>query len=445
MISEDRPAAVNPLIDASVRLAIAQWDQDAPRGAVTLFCQQQGISRQSFYRIRRRAVEESAQAAAEPRSRRPHSSPERTDDKLIEDALRVRKLLEDAGYDHGPISVADKMEALDLPAPSPATLARAFRRAGVVAEEPRKRPRSSWRSFVYPAPNDCWQIDATNWTLAGGRRCVIFQILDDHSRLQVGSLAAESESGQAAIAVTRQAIADYGVPQRFLSDNSKALNPSRRGESSAWLDYLWILGVRPITGKPYKPTTQGKNERLHRTLIQWLTKQTVPPSLAHLQAQLEEFEVYYNTERRHQRLPERMTPAQAFDLTPKAEPPQPPNPELLLQISAEGPTPGMRWRPGAQGCQRRKVNSTGYLSLHSVMFYTGTRYAGMYLPVMWDSETVEIADEYGEVMLIHPAPGTRDIKVAQRTLKRGDALWIRPTAARPRPADNGTAEVSPMS
>ena len=162
MISEDRPAAVNPLIDASVRLAIAQWDQDAPRGAVTLFCQQQGISRQSFYRIRRRAVEESAQAAAEPRSRRPHSSPERTDDKLIEDALRVRKLLEDAGYDHGPISVADKMEALDLPAPSPATLARAFRRAGVVAEEPRKRPRCQRRAKTGHF------LTGEIWTLCGG-------------------------------------------------------------------------------------------------------------------------------------------------------------------------------------------------------------------------------------------------------------------------------------
>ena len=68
------------------------------------------------------------------------------------------------------------------------------------------------------------------------------------------------------------------------------------------------LGVEAITGKPYKPTTQGKNERFHQTLFRWLDKQPLAASLAELQAQVDEFDRIYNTERPHQALPGRVTP-----------------------------------------------------------------------------------------------------------------------------------------
>ena len=47
-----------------------------------------------------------------------------------------------------------------------ASLARIFREAGVARAEPRKKPRSAWRRFVYPAPNACWQLDATEYVLS---------------------------------------------------------------------------------------------------------------------------------------------------------------------------------------------------------------------------------------------------------------------------------------
>jgi hypothetical protein len=47
--------AVQEPIDPRVRLAISQWPKDAPRGAVSTFCSEQGISRKSFYELRRRA------------------------------------------------------------------------------------------------------------------------------------------------------------------------------------------------------------------------------------------------------------------------------------------------------------------------------------------------------------------------------------------------------
>ena len=113
--------------------------------------------------------------------------------------------------------------------PSTAALARIFREAGVARLEPKKKPRSAWRRFVYPAPNACWQLDATEYVLTGGRKCVIFQLIDDHSRYAVASHVASGETAEEAIAVFDKAVAAHGVPQRLLSDNGIALNPSRRG------------------------------------------------------------------------------------------------------------------------------------------------------------------------------------------------------------------------
>ena len=119
------------------------------------------------------------------------------------------------------------------PVPSVASLARIFREAGVARLEPRKKPRSAWRRFVYPAPNACWQLDATEYVLTGGRKCVIFQLIDDHSRYAVASHVASGETSKDAIAVFDKAVAAHGVPQRLLSDNGLALNPSRRGSSAS--------------------------------------------------------------------------------------------------------------------------------------------------------------------------------------------------------------------
>src|SRR5699024_10968600 len=45
---------MNPPIEPRGRLAISQWPDDAPRGAVTMFCVEHDISRKSFYELRRR-------------------------------------------------------------------------------------------------------------------------------------------------------------------------------------------------------------------------------------------------------------------------------------------------------------------------------------------------------------------------------------------------------
>ena len=296
--------AANESIDPRVRLAISQWPEDAPRGSVSTFCAEHGISRNSFYELRKRVKADGAAAVLEPRSRRPRSSPSKLTDEVKTQAVQVRAALEASGLDHGPISVHDKMRAMGLEVvPSVASLARIFRQAGVARLEPKKKPRSAWRRFVYPAPNACWQLDATEYVLTGGRKCVIFQLIDDHSRYALASHVAWSETAEAAIVVFDKAVAAHGVPQRLLSDNGLALNPSRRGYLGQLVERVSALGVQAITGKPYKPTTQGKNERFHQTLFRYLDKQPLASTLAQLQAQVDAFDHIYNTERPPPRTP----------------------------------------------------------------------------------------------------------------------------------------------
>jgi transposase InsO family protein len=104
------------------------------------------------------------------------------------------------------------------------------------------------------------------------------------------------------------------------------------------------LGVEAITGRPGKPTTQGKNERVHQTLYRYLDKQPVAKDLAELQVQLETFGAYDNKERPHQG-PDGKTPQEAWDALPAALPPTPPDPirPAKSQGKSQGKRPG-RWK-----------------------------------------------------------------------------------------------------
>lgn len=445
----------NEPVDPRVRLAIAQWPDDAPRGAVTTFCAEHEISRKTFYKIKARARGEGQAAALEPRSRRPKTSPTQVSEDRKDEAVKVRAALESSGLDHGPISVHDKMVALGMDAPSEASLARIFRERGVARAEPKKKPRAAHRRFVYPAPNACWQLDATEYVLTGGRKCVIFQLQDDHSRLAVATHVASGETSEAALAVVKKGIAARGVPQRLLTDNGVALNPSRRGWEGQLVNYVSSLGVEAITGKPYKPTTQGKNERFHQTLFRWLDKQPLAHTHAELQEQVDRFDQIYNTERPHQGLPGRITPQQSWDATAVAEAPRPkpvqnlPEPWLPLPAAqrsyaaepaaldqTESPkqpvtngvdapsnfeTGGIQKlsgtvsHPADNGRQTLRVYSNGVVKIGKTLFSVTKRMGGRNINAVWDRDGVVFASTEGEIIAEYfwPPAGTKYVGISQ--------------------------------
>lgn len=368
-----------------------------------MFCADNDISRKTFYALRRRARDEGEAAVLEPKSRRPKTSPTRIGEDAKADAIGVRAALEASGLDQGPISVFDKMTMMGLEPPSIASLGRIFRETGVARAEPNKKPRSAYRRFTYPAPNACWQMDGTEAAMAWGRKCVVFQLEDDHSRREVASHVAASENSDDAIHTLAKGIQGCGVPQRLLTDNGAALNQTRRGWQGPLVTYATSLGIKMITGKPYKPTTQGKNERLHRTLFRWLDKQPLAESIAEMQALVDEFDRIYNTQRPHQALPERMTPQQAWDATPVAEPPQPPT-------DPDGPT----IRLGDYGDRACKLDSVGVIQVRGIKFAITSRMAGQTIHATWDPLGITFIDTNGEIIIQHPWPPEGTTYVSNR-------------------------------
>lgn len=358
----------------------------------------------------------------------------------MDQAVQVRAALEASGLDHGPISVHERMKRMGLAAPSVASLARIFRERGVARVEPRKRPRAAWRRFVYPAPNACWQLDATQYVLTRGRICVIFQLQDDHSRLAIASHVANGETADAAVEVFIKGAALYGTPQRLLTDNGAALNPSRRGHKGKLVDHVTALGVEAITGKPYRPTTQGKNERFHQTLFRWLDKKPIAESLEELQTLVDEFDVIYNDQRPHQGLPGRITPRQAWDGTDPAPSPRPTITSSiaveLVEVSARPSLPPLRTRQIVPGERIRAITKNGTVSIHAVTFQVSYAHAGQDVWVLVEYTGVMFVDMNGELLAEHswPPAGTRYVsnRTGERTGKR-----------RGRPRKN--PEPSPMS
>ena len=88
-------------------------------------------------------------------------------------------------------------------------------------------------------------------------------VIDDHSRVAYVEICAD-EKATTAIGVLRRATAWYaqhGVTvERVLSDNGSAY------KSHAWRNACADLAIKPKRTRPYRPQTNGKIERFHRTL-----------------------------------------------------------------------------------------------------------------------------------------------------------------------------------
>jgi transposase InsO family protein len=287
---------------------------------VAAFCRDSGISRQTFYKFRKRFCDGGIEGLQD-RSRRPLSSPGQTPVEVEDLIVLRRKQLIEQGRDHGAQSIVWSLQREGIAqVPSPSTVWQILTRRGMITAQPQKRPKSATKRFCFSRPNECWQSDWTRWSLADGTLVAIAGSLDDHSRYLVGLRAGAGDADSELVwSVIMAGIAECGIPSMSLSDNGSMYTGRLFGYESAFEINLRTLGVRTINSRPYHPQTCGKIERLWQTLKKWLAAHDPAASIDELNDLLERFRHHYNHHRPHRAL-RGATPAEAFAATEPAWP-----------------------------------------------------------------------------------------------------------------------------
>jgi transposase InsO family protein len=305
------------------------------------------------------------EAALEPRSRRPKTSPNATAPDTVDLIVRLRKELAAKGLDAGPETIRWHLRHHHHIELSRASIARHLTAAGLVTAEPAKRPRSSYIRFQADQPNECWQADFTHYPLAStagrpGLDTEILTWLDDHSRLALSVTAHSRVTGTAVVEEFRKTVALYGIPASTLTDNGMVFTTRFSGGSlrgtpgrNGLEHELRRLGIVQKNSRPNHPTTCGKVERFQQTLKNWLRAQPAQPAtIDELQALIDAFVDEYNHRRPHRSLPQHATPATAYHARPKA-------------------SPGDRSSETHQRLRRDRIDETGKITLR----YQGQLYS----------------------------------------------------------------------
>jgi len=293
-----------------------------------------GVHRAWVYKLKAR-YEAEGEAALQPRSRRPKSSPTATPAETVELVLQLRKQLAEAGLDADADTIGWHLARHHRTSLSRATINQILVRAGTVVPEPAKRPKSSYIRFEAAQPNECWQADFTHYRLTNldgtaGVDVEVLTWLDDCTRYALHVSAHRRVTGAIVLAAFRDTVAAHGIPASTLTDNGMVFTTrlsGGKGGRNGLETELRRLNIVQKNSRPNHPTTCGKVERFQQTLKNWLHAQPVPPAtIAELQALLDQFVQIYNQHRPHRSLPHRATPATVYTTLPKANPSSGPHP-----------------------------------------------------------------------------------------------------------------------
>lgn len=282
-----------------------------------------GVSRSWIYELLARYRTE-GEAAYEPRSRRPKTSPAAISDQTVQLIVLLRKQLTESGLDAGPETIAWHLTHHHQTTVSVSTIARTLTRQSLVTPEPKKRPKASYIRFEATMPNETWQSDFTHYRLADGTDTETITWLDDHARYALSITAHRRVTGPIVLATFRETAAQHGYPAAVLTDNGLVYTTrfsGGRGGRNGLETELRRLDIVQKNSRPNHPTTCGKVERFQQTLKKWLRAHPVQPTtITELQDLIDQFRHDYNHNRPHRSLPHRATPATTYDARPKATP-----------------------------------------------------------------------------------------------------------------------------
>jgi transposase InsO family protein len=326
---------------------------------VSHVCEEYGISRKTAYKWLARYRSE-GEAGLQERSRRPHHSPERSSEAL-------EQLIVQARQQH-PTWGARKLKAWLLrqgqtALPACSTITAILRRYDLLNPQAQ---RFAYTRFERNEPNALWQMDFKgDWEMTSGQRCYPLTVLDDHSRFLLCLSARTNTRRMTVQAVLTEVFEEYGLPERMLMDNGSPWGSAGAATHTRLSVWLLRLGIAVSHGRPYHPQTQGKDERLHRTLNEDVVLRCSAQTLPEWQAAFDAWRVVYNTERPHQSLGDH-PPVSRYHASPR------PFPHLLPNV--EYPS----------SMQVRRVDITGRVSFQGKRLRLGKAFAHQSVGLRFD-------------------------------------------------------------
>lgn len=266
---------------------------------VAQLCRRFCISRTTGYKWLTRAHAQT-DLRFEDRSRRPKSSPTRTDAGVEASVIAVRR--------SHPTWGGRKIRAVLLRrgrtnVPAASTITGILARHGLIAPE-QSAAREPFIRFEHEAPNRLWQMDFKgHFALAEtAQRCHPLTIIDDHSRFAVELGACANERGTTVRAQLSQVFDRYGLPERINTDNGSPWGSAGQVDHVLTPLNVWLirLGIKVSHSRPHHPQTNGKNERFNGTVKLELLRDHGWRTLSHAQAGFDRWRDVYNQERPHE-------------------------------------------------------------------------------------------------------------------------------------------------
>lgn len=274
---------------------------------ISQLCDNYGISRKTGYKWLRR-LREAGLSGLEDRSRRPLHSPNQTSYEMEEQVLlvraehpawggrKIRRLLQDWGL---------------LEVPSASTITAVLRRNEMIAPEEALKHKA-FIHFEHEHPNDLWQMDYKgSFRLIEGAACHPLTVLDDHSRFLAGLKSCPNERRTTVQYHLTSIFEEYGLPNRMLMDNGSPWGDDLDSRYTLLTSWLLRLDISISHGRPYHPQTQGKDERLRRTLQAELITRNTFATLDQTQTLFDKWRYEYNYIRPHEAL-QMDTPASRY-------------------------------------------------------------------------------------------------------------------------------------
>ena len=233
-------------------------------------------------------------------------------------------------------------------------------------------------------PMQVWEIDFTDVSTAAStqtdkqqHQVEVLNIIDTGTAIVIDNPVSDHFDAKWSLIALIDVLHVSGCPAvlRFDRDPRFVASWGMDHFPSAFIRFLWCVGITPQVCPPRKPQKKPYIERFNRTQQEECIFKQRPADVVHTQAAVNDHRQFYNLDRPNQALScGNRPPSEAYPQVPYL-------PRLPIRIDADA------WLKAYHGKYfRRRVNSKGTVQVDKHSYYIGKRYDGQAVQLRLDAE-----------------------------------------------------------